>query len=162
MDVADIRRAVYLTVHEFPKRRGLNSVETAALALGRATGTVYNKADPGNDQQCLTLNEAVALMNASDDFRILHALCSSCDHSAVYLAPLQNISDLELLDLLAKEQEAAGRKAEVMRRALDDGRISSDEFADLDRAFHDQVRATLELLSRLKALARQEPKHAAR
>jgi len=85
--MADIRQAIYLTVHQYPGRGKLSSVESAALTLGKAPGTLYNKADPGNDQQGLLVEEAVALMLASNDFRILRAVAAVCDHAVVYLTP---------------------------------------------------------------------------
>lgn len=153
MDVRSIRHAVYLTVQEFPARRGHNSVESAALVLSRAPGTVYNKADPGNDTQGFYVEEAVALMISARDYRILHALASACDHAAIPLAPFRNTSDMELLDLMAREQVAAGAKADAIRRALSDGRIDLAEMKEIAGAFHAQIRATLELLSRLEGIA---------
>jgi len=52
-----------------------------------------------------------------------------------------------------KEQEAAGRKAQAIGAALADGRIDQDELREISRAFHAQIHATLELLSRLENLA---------
>lgn len=153
MEIADVRRAVYLTVHEFPKRRGLNSVESAALLLGRSAGTVYNKADPGNETQDLCLHEAVPLMVASGDFRILHAIAAAVDHVAVCLSPLRQCSDAALLDLVNAEAIAYGSKAAAMKAALDDGRIDADELLRIKRTAYNQVRATLELLNRLEGIA---------
>lgn len=151
--MADIRQAIYLTVHQYPGRGKLSHVESAALVLGKAPGTLYNKADPGNDQQGLLVEEAVALMLSADDYRILRAMAAVCDHAVVRLTQFRNVSDLELLDLLVKEQEAAGRKAMTIGAALADGRIDQEELRDITRAFHAQIHATLELLSRLENLA---------
>src|SRR3546814_12012767 len=73
---ADIRRAAYLTVHEFPPTAGLSAVESAALVIGRAPGTTYNKVDPASEQG-LYLTEALQLMLAHGDHRILHALAAA-------------------------------------------------------------------------------------
>lgn len=153
MDIADLRHAVYLTVHEFPKRRGLNSVQAAAQTLARAAGTVYNKADPGNDDQGFTLDEALTLMLASEDFRILHATATACDHVAVDLKPMRGCSNDDLLRCLAREQECLGQKARALREALADGRIDRTELREIKTAAYLQVRSTLELLARVEGMA---------
>lgn len=145
--------AVYRTVHEFPPARGMGSVETAALHIGKAVGTTYNKADPGNDDADLYLREAVLLIRASGDARILHAFNEACDHAAVPLGDFRGTSDMELLDLLVKEQEAAGEKAAAVREALQDKLITAGELETVELRVHQQIRAQLELLSRLKGMA---------
>ena len=153
MEIADVRRAVYETVHEFPARRGLNNVESAALVLGLAAGTVYNKADPGNDQQGFYVEQAIALMLGAGDFRILHSAASACDHAAVKLGDYRRTSDSELVDLITAEQVAIGRKAKIIRAALADGKIDPHELVELRRAFHHQITSTLELFSRFEGMA---------
>lgn len=153
MQHADIRAAVYLTVHEFPAIRDLKPVESAALTLGRAAGTLYNKADPGNDSQGLLLEEAAALIRASKDYRILHAFCAACDHAAVPLGDFRGTSDAELLDLFAASIVAAGDTATEIRRALQDRRITGAELRLIRAATYRQVCALFELMSRLEALS---------
>src|SRR3546814_6347406 len=109
---ADIRRAAYLTVHEFPPTAGLSAVESAALVIGRAPGTTYNKVDPASEQG-LYLTEALQLMLAHGDHRILHALAAACDHVAVPLADLRAMSDTALLDLFILAIEASSARAKI-------------------------------------------------
>lgn len=153
MQAADVRTAAYLTVQDFPEKGGLLGPAAAALAIGRATGTVYNKADPGNDSQGFLLEEAVMLVNAARDYRIVHAFCAACDHSAVPLADFRGTSDLALMDLMLAEQQAYGERANVIRRSLEDGRITYPELRDITTHSHAHIRASLELLARLEALA---------
>jgi hypothetical protein len=152
-DNADIRHAVYQTVHEFPARRGMNSVQTAAQVLMRAAGTVYNKADPGNDDQSFTIEEMVSLMTAAQDYRVLHAVCSACGFVAVQLKGVSSLSDRRLFDLLCEDQAAFGDKAHAIREALDDGQISAVELGLIRTRVYTQARASLELLSRLEGMA---------
>lgn len=148
---SDIRHAAYLTAHEFPPVGGLNSMESAAVVLGRATGTVYNKVDPGTDQG-LYLQEALQLVLASKDYRILHAFAAACGHVAVQLAPFGPCSDVELLDLFIAAAKAAGDRAKTIGRALADGRIDREEIKQIRAAFYAEFRAQQELLSRLEAI----------
>src|SRR3546814_10991085 len=110
---ADIRRAAYLTVHEFPPTAGLSAVESAALVIGRAPGTTYNKVDPASEQG-LYLTEALQLMLAHGDHRILHALAAACDHVAVPHASLRAPSDTALLDLFILAIQATSARATVL------------------------------------------------
>lgn len=100
MDIASLRGAVFATVHEFPARPGMNSVETAALLLNKQTGTVYNKASIDFDSADFTIGEVLTLMVTSADYRILQALAAVCFHAAVPLKDYRRTCDLELLDLL--------------------------------------------------------------
>jgi len=147
-----IRTAVYLTVHEFPACRGLNPVETAAQAIGRAAGTVYNKAATDSEHG-FTIAEIVMLMTASSDYRVLHALANSVDHCVVRLGDYRRTSDLELLDLLLMQVRAEGDRSDRIRRALEDGRISGAEISDIRDGVHAHITAELELLARLEGLA---------
>ncbi|WP_439640576.1 phage regulatory CII family protein [Nevskia sp.] len=147
-----LRTAIYLTVHEFPARAGHNAVESAALAIGRAPGTVYNKAAPESEQG-FTLAEALALMTASGDYRILHALAQACGHSLVALGDYRRTSDIELLDLLLMQSRAEGTRSDKIRSALADGRVTLAEISDIRDAVHAHVRSELELLQRMEGLA---------
>lgn len=147
-----LRTAVYLTVHEFPARAGKNGVESAAQAIGRAPGTTYNKASPDSEQG-FTLAEVVALMDASGDYRILHALAQSCGHAVVVLGDYRRTSDVELLDLLLIQSRAQGTRSDRIREALADGRVTQPEIQDIRDAVHAHVTAELELLQRLEGLA---------
>jgi hypothetical protein len=152
---ANVDEAVHRTIHEFPKKRGLSHVESAAQAIGRSAGTVYNKADPACETHQVTVREALILMTSAGDFRILQAIGTACDHAVVHLAQYRHTSDIELLDLMCREQRAAGKKADAIGKALGDGRIDKTELRDISAAFYEQIRATLELLSRLEAIAHE-------
>lgn len=153
MDVSDIRKSLYLLVHGYPRTRGLSHVESAAAAIGRAPGTVYNKADPGNDSQEFTVSEALALTLNSQDYQFLHAFAAACDHAAIPLLDFRSSSDEELLDLFARAIAAAGEKANTIRHSLADGRITQDELRLIKQAVNKQIRAELELVARLEAIS---------
>ena len=145
--------AIYRTVHEFPAARGLNSVETVARTINRAVGTAYNKADPNNETNALTLLEASVLMRQSHDYRILLALAWTLDHCAVPMADYKRTSDQYLVNLLTRETAAAGDKATAIRDALEDKQISAAELEHIRMAMSQQMQVMFELFSRLEALA---------
>src|SRR3546814_12312903 len=87
---------------------------------------------------------------AHGDHRILHALAAAGDHVAVPLADLRAMSDTALLDLFILAIEASSARASVIRKALGDGRIDPVELGQIQSAFYDELRALLELRSRLE------------
>lgn len=148
-----VDRAVYNLVHEFPAGKGGNSAAAAATVIGRSVGTVYNKADPSNEDASFALREIIALTLASNDYRVLHAFAQTCNHVAVPLGDYRRTSDLELLDCMAKVIEASGVKAGEIRLALEDGRITQDELSRIKTCWYNELSAGFELIARLEAIA---------
>lgn len=147
--------AIYDTVHGY---RDTATRERGAMALGPKIGippgTLSNKANPAMPDHKLGLAESVTLQLVADRFDILHAYAASLRHCAWPLPAHSDASDVELLDAYTKVQEEAGCKARAIREALKDGRVTAEEVATVRARFDNEVRAGLELLSRLEALAR--------
>lgn len=145
-------QAVYDTVHDYvdgkTRKRGAVAL---APKLGLQPGTLANKANPQQEHQ-LTLREAVPLMLATQDFRILEALAAELGHTLCAL-PDGDISDIELLTQYATFQDAIGRKAASIRHALEDHVITPAEAREIREAFHRVCRAGLAVVSRIEALA---------
>lgn len=146
--------AIYDTVHGYrdPVTRGRGA---AALApkLGMPPGTLSNKADPTIAHAKLGLIESVTTQLVADDFQILHAYAATLGHCAWRLPPQSGAGDVELLDAYAAVHEQSGRMALAIREALSDGRVTPAEVATIRMHFEAEVRAGLELLARLEALA---------
>lgn len=149
-----LQTAIYETVHGF---RSTTGRERGAVALaprcGMNPGTLSNKANPEMTGHILGLEESIPLQLVADDFRILHAFAASLQHVAYRLPSATQIGDVELLDAYAKVNERCGLKARAIREALRDGVVTRKEIQDIQAMFDDEVRAGLELLARLEALA---------
>lgn len=146
--------AIHATVHEYvnPLTRQRGAVALAPR-VGMPAGTLSNKANPTMPDHKLGLVESVVVMISSDDYRILHALNAAVGHCGYRLPPHSNSSDVEILDAYAAAHEKTGLKARAIRDALKDGNITTSELADVRLKFDDEVRAGLEMISRLEALA---------
>ena len=146
--------AIYETVHGY---RAPDGKARGAVALaprcGMNPGTLSNKTNP-DQGHVLGLAESIPLQLVADDYRILYAYAAALQHVAYRLPPHRDASDVELLDAYAKVQERCGLKARAIRDALCDGNVTRTELEEIRAAFDDEVRAGLELLSRLEALAR--------
>lgn len=147
--------AVYATVHEFndPRARKRGSVALAPR-IGMPAGTLSNKANPLMPDHKLGLAEAVAIMLTTEDFRILHAANQLTGHCSYRLPLHADAGDVEILDAYAAAHEMTGAKAAAIREALRDGRVTQEEIEQVRACFDKEVRAGLELMSRLEALAR--------
>lgn len=146
--------AVYATVHEFIDQRARKRGAVAlAPRIGMPAGTLSNKANPTMPDHKLGMAEAVAVMLASDDFRILHVVNQLTGHCAYRLPLHADAGDVEILDAYAAAHEKTGAKATAIREALRDGRVTREEVNQVRACFDQEVRAGLELLSRLEALA---------
>lgn len=146
--------AIYDTVHGY---RDAASRTRGAVALapklGMPPGTLSNKADPTNTGAKLGLVESVTLQLVANDFQILHAYNAVLGHCAWRLPVDSSAGDVELLDAYAAMHEQCGRMAVAIREALADRRVTTDEVARIRQHFEAEVRAGLELLARLQAIA---------
>lgn len=144
----DVDRAIYETAHDFP-----GGVEALAAHLGRAVGTVYNKADPGCETHQFSVREAVAMMLAARDYRVARAVCHTVNHACVPLGDYRHCSDMELLNCYTTFHAEVGQTAEALRSALSRRRISKDAVARVRREIYEDIEAGLALLDRVEALA---------
>ena len=142
-------RALYEWAHDFP-----GGIEALATLLGKATGTVYNKADPGNDHHQFTVREVVAATKFSSDTKALRGICRVLDHACVALGDYTRTSDLELLDLCLACEREHGETAEAIRLALSRGAICDRDWAQIDREIAEDIEAKLALRERLRGLRR--------
>jgi hypothetical protein len=145
--------ALYQTVHGY-RDRVTRERGAAALAprVGMQPGTLCNKVNPSMPEHKLGLAESIMVQIAADDYSILHATNAALGHCAYRLPEHSQAGDVEILDLYAKVHEQCGLKARAIRDALRDGTVARAEVERIRTCFDDEVRAGLELLSRLEAL----------
>lgn len=145
--MSDLERAAYDTVHEYP-----GGAPRLAQFLGVRPGTLNNKVDPGCETHHLSVDEALALMLISGDYRILEALSRSTNHLCIRLEHLASVSDLDLLTAYTQLHERLGKVAGAIREAFADGRFERAEYQDIRRLSFDSMNAQFELLRRLERL----------
>ncbi|MBK1699764.1 phage regulatory CII family protein [Thiococcus pfennigii] len=108
------------------------------------------------------VNTLRAAMRVSGQRGPLFALCHDFGYGAVALGDYRDCSDEELLECLLAGGAARGEVDAEIRRALQDGRITKAEAQKIRQRVSEAIRADLELLSRIDALAMAEEEVAER
>lgn len=144
----DVLEAAYRVGHDFEPAGAVG----LAKKLGIPAGTFLNELNPEMETHKLGLGRAVAMSVAADDPRILHAFADTCGYLAFPKPDLVNVSDAAVLDLWLSSAAAAGRFADSVRLALEDGSISDAEFKQIREGAYESAAAVLEILSRLEGL----------
>jgi len=150
--ISNVDLAIYNTVHNF-RRGDYRGATGLAELLGKNPGTFANKANPAMPSHHFTAPELIAIMNQAGEYRILQAIAHACHHSCINLGDFSDVSDMALLDAYAAMHKEIGETAGVIREAIADGKITRDEFNEIDREFMEDIRAMLELRARLQTLA---------
>lgn len=142
-----LEQAKYDVVHDYP-----GGAVNLAPRVGMNPGTLSNKVNPTIDTHHLSVDEAVAIQFAAEDYRILTAEAYFLNHVVIPLACYDGVSDVELLDLYAAYHAEIGETAEAIRDALADGLVTRKEFDKIrTEALQDQ-QAMYALLARLETL----------
>ena len=122
-----IDQAAYNTVHE-----ASSGAKTIASCVGLSHQTLLNKVNPKTLTHHLTLKEAVDVMHATKDTRLLDALANEFNGMFVPL-PLSssNISP-NLMSDIAKMSSDFGALIKEVADDLSDGKISQNEWSRID------------------------------
>lgn len=116
-----IEDAAYKTVHNV-KRGG--SVALAAR-LGMSSNVLNSKVNPNCDTHHLRLDEAVAIMEFTDDHSIAHAMAQRL--GGVYCPVESGTTQDDLLMTALSTSACQGDIMSEMYKALEDGRIDKHE-----------------------------------
>ncbi|MFD2112042.1 phage regulatory CII family protein [Thiorhodococcus fuscus] len=146
-----LNRAIYDTAHDFP-----GGVPALAKRMSTHTGTLFNKVSPTHEGHRLNIYEALAIQLITGDLRILHALAAELGQGCVTLGDFSDCSDNALLDLILRVGQARGETDAEIRRALADGRVERREYESIRCRVQEDIRANLEMLTRLDALAKAD------
>lgn len=142
-----IDKAIYGLIHD---QKG-GATQLAPL-VNMNPGTLANKANPAMENHHLTVKEAVAIQYTTQDFRVLAAEAAALNHAIVPLGNFEGVSDLELLTAYANYHSEIGQTAIVIAEALNDIRVTRQEFQAVHKEFFEAVGTGLEFLNRMEAL----------
>jgi len=142
-----IESAIYDTVHDHP-----GGAAKLALLVNMNAGTLSNKANPGMEFHQLTVKEAVAIQNVRKDYRILAAEAAALGYAIVPLGNFEGVSDVEVLTAYANYHSCIGATSAVVAEALNDQRVTKEEYEQCKREFFRAASTGLEFLSRMEAL----------
>lgn len=144
---SSLEEALHRVVHDFPG----GAVALAPLC-GMRPGTLSNKVNPDYEGSSLFVAEAVAIQHAAQHFDILYAEAALLHHSCVPLGDFSHISDTELLTVYAQYHAKLGELSSTVARAIEDGRITRRECAQVKAAGFAAIQGFFEFMSRLEAL----------
>lgn len=122
-----IEQAAYNTVHE--ARCG---IKTVAESVGLSYQMLINKVNPKNSTHHLTLLDAVDVMHATKDMRILDALATEFQGMFVPLPTLSSDVAPNLMSDIAKMSSEFGALIKEVADDLTDGKISENEWSRID------------------------------
>lgn len=146
----DVMHAAFLVAHDFKP----NGATGLARQMGVPAGTFLNRVNPEQETHTLPVGMAVAMSIAAQDFRILHAFADTCGFVAFKKPDLSNVSDASLLEMMLKRDRAEGDFAQVLAMSLENGQVSSEEVAEIEREAYEAAAAMLELVERIRGLVR--------
>lgn len=143
MNVTD---AAYLTVHSYP-----GGSESLGPRIGMSPAVLRNKVNPNCSTHHLSLAEADLIMAVTGDHRILHTLAGN--HGYV----LELAGDVEdgtgVLSRVLDASAAKGEFAQVLKSALEDGVVTTNEYHELARSTASVHTTLVHLLNKLRSMA---------
>lgn len=132
----------------------------AALAahLGMSEAMLRNKVAPEKEDKrhYLSLAEAVAMIGASGNPALVHAICKEFGGEFLHYPGLTEGSDSELLSRYTSMMRELGQFSNDIHESLADGKISSNEIATLRKDFLRLSGALSEIMDRLQDRANRD------
>lgn len=141
-----ISEAQYRLVHDYP-----GGAKPLAQRVGMNAGTLCNKVHPAM-QHKLTVDEAVALQAAAEDYRLLYAEAQALGHACVKLGDFSTTSDIELLDAYAAWHAEIGETAQAIRDGIAAGRLTADLVQKIKREAHEDACRAFAFIARLEGV----------
>lgn len=129
-------------------------VEKLAAKMGIQRGTLYNKLnnDDGSAHHKLTLQDFIQIITITGQYEPLLGLCGLFDHVAYKLPDLTNLADDALLDIINSVHISGGQTHQAMADALEDGRITPDEYTQFSNQVFAWLSAILAWQARVKGM----------
>jgi hypothetical protein len=111
---------------------------TVAMKIGVTQGTLRNKiADSKDDKRHhVTLSEAIAIVEATSDYSIIHAICAHFDGEFLAHPGLDDVSNEELLNRYTCMMKELGQFSTDIHTSLMDGIITKNEIENLQKIFY--------------------------
>lgn len=127
------------------------NVPALAARMGLRPGTLYNKAEAGDDTHNQpTLRDVVLVTEITGDMRVVEALAATFGLATFDTAGQAQASDEELLTLLADMGRETGEFHGALAQGLRDHRFSLQAMAHIRREAMDIVAALMTVLHRLE------------
>jgi len=129
----------------------LQDVPALAARMGLRPGTLYNKADAGDDSHNQpTLRDVVVVTEITGDLRVVEALAETFGRAVFDTTAHANTSDEDLLALLTRMGAEAGEFHAALARGLQERRFTLAALVAVRAEGMDLVAALMTLLHRLE------------
>jgi len=151
-----IQEAAYLTVHEFRTGQSTSGATALAPLVGKTPRTLDNEVNPDASNAKLSIEDAVTLMHATQDFRLLQSMGATLGFAMVEVADFTGMHDAALLDAYADWNAEIGETHSAIRDSLIDGKVTRIELENIRREMFEDFSKSLGLLARLEALVDDE------
>lgn len=138
-----------------------HNISELARLLGKSGNILSNKLNPDCDSHHLTLAEAVAITELTDDDAIIETWASSRGKALVVI-PSGESTDEELADQVMLVNEVISAVFHEIRQARKDGVIDPQEHQSITGAVQNAVRELLNLDADVAASVRELPRQLAR
>ncbi|MCV2349323.1 phage regulatory CII family protein [Paucibacter sp. Y2R2-4] len=147
-----MRRSLDPNVYEaFRQLVYLDDVAELAAFMGIKTGTLYNKADAGEETHNQpTLRELVLATHYRGDLRVIEALNRMFGRASFDCAQYAGTSDEALLELLANFGKETGEFNSALLQGLAEKRFSLDAARRVRAEAFDAVSALMSLVKRIE------------
>lgn len=132
------------------------NVSEIARVMAKSPTTLSNKLNTNIDSHVLTLQEAIAIQNITNDSRILNAWAYSEGKTVIDL-PDVGLSDEELADQVLHLQEASGDFAKSVRLSRADGVVTASDFDVIQKRSLAAITAILHVTAELEQMVRPDP-----
>lgn len=138
-----------------------HNMSALARALGKGATVMANKLNPDCDHHHLTLGEAVAITDLTDDDRILQAWALSRGQMLVSV-PTGAVCDEDLMELVLLAQCVFGRLMGAIHEARSDGVIDALEHGQIERVGIETAEHVMNLIRSTGANVRPLPAQSGR
>lgn len=145
----DVSDAAYHTASAFP-----GGVPALAQRLGMSQNTLAHKVSLNNDTHHLTLREAVAMQEVSQDKRITQAMCAALGGVFLDLSCENKATTMEQVMHMAKE---FGDVLISVNGAVDDGKVTPNEMQDCERQAAELMAALNAVLAQVRSMMPKAP-----
>lgn len=132
--------------------------DVLAKNLGMTPGVLRNKVASAKEDKRhhLSLAEAIAMVKASNNDILVHAICKEFGGEFLHLPDLKKTSDDELLSHYTSMMKELGHFSDDIHKSLADGKISHNEIVILRKDFLRLSGALTEIMDRLQARANSD------
>lgn len=146
----DVHEAFYRVVHDYPA-----GVPALAAKMGVPPGTLYNKADPGNEgHHKPSMADGVVATLLTGDKRIAQAFSRTVGGLYLDLPDMSGVETDQLMTHILRIGKEEGDFFEAIDWALrEDNRISPEEFRKIEQEAHEFVASVLESLQRMREMS---------